>query len=282
VGIKPTYGRVSRAGVMPLSWSYDHVGPLARTVRDAALMLGAIAGPDPLDATTSRRPVPDYVAALGGPVGGLRLGVAGGFYADGLDAGVSAALAEAVTVLGGLGARVESLVVPDPGPIVSACSNVMVRAEAAVIHARLLKDRPGELQPAVRDRMSPGLTVTAQEYLLGQRLRAQLTREFIDSVFSRIDVLVTPTIPEPAPALAHVKSGSTADVIGRMGRFSRLTRPFNALGLPALSLPCGAAPDGRPLAMQLVGRPFDEATLLRLGHAYERATAWHHRRPALP
>jgi aspartyl-tRNA(Asn)/glutamyl-tRNA(Gln) amidotransferase subunit A len=268
--------------VMPLSWSYDHVGPLARTVRDAALMLGAIAGPDPLDATTSRRPVPDYVAALEGPVGGLRLGVAGGFYADGLDAGVSAALAEAVTVLGGLGARVESLVVPDPGPIVSACSNVMVRAEAAVIHARLLKDRPSELQPAVRDRMSPGLTVTAQEYLLGQRLRAQLTREFIDSVFSRIDVLVTPTIPEPAPALAHVKSGSTADVIGRMGRFSRLTRPFNALGLPALSLPCGAAPDGRPLAMQLVGRPFDEATLLRLGHAYERATAWHRRRPALP
>ena len=90
-----------------------------------------------------------------------------------------------------------------------------------------------------------------------------------------------PTIPEPAPALAHVKAGATADVIARMGRFSRLTRPFNALGLPALSLPCGAAPDGRPLAMQLVGRPFDEATLLRLGHAYERATAWHGRRPAL-
>jgi aspartyl-tRNA(Asn)/glutamyl-tRNA(Gln) amidotransferase subunit A len=101
-------------------------------------------------------------------------------------------------------------------------------------------------------------------------------------VFSRIDVLVTPTIPEPAPALAHAKAGATADVIARMGRFSRLTRPFNALGLPALSLPCGAAPDGRPLAMQLVGRPFDEATLLRLGHAYERATAWHRRRPALP
>jgi len=92
---------------------------------------------------------------------------------------------------------------------------------------------------------------------------------------------VTPTIPEPAPALAHVKAGSTADVIGRMGRFSRLTRPFNALGVPALSLPCGAAADGRPLAMQLVGRPFDEATLLRLGHAYERATTWHRRRPAL-
>jgi len=165
---------------------------------------------------------------------------------------------------------------------VSGCSNVMVRAESATIHSRLLKERPGELQPAVRDRMAPGLTVTAYEYLQGQRLRAQLTREFIDNVFSRVDVLVTPTIPEPAPALAHVKAGATADVIARMGRFSRLTRPFNALGLPALSLPCGAALDGRPLAMQLVGRPFDEATLLRLGHAYELATAWHRRRPALP
>ena len=282
VGLKPTYGRVSRAGVMPLSWSYDHVGPLARTVRDAALMLATIAGVDPLDATTSRQPVPDYVAALDGSVAGLRIGVAGGFYADGLDATVTAALAEAVTVLGGLGARVEPLAVPDPGPIVSGSSNVMVRAESAAIHSRLLKERPGELQPAVRDRMAPGLTVTAYDYLQGQRLRAQLTREFIDAVFSRVDVLATPTIPEPAPALAQVKAGATADVIARMGRFSRLTRPFNALGLPALSLPCGAAPDGRPLALQLVGRPFDEATLLRLGHAYERATAWHRLRPALP
>jgi aspartyl-tRNA(Asn)/glutamyl-tRNA(Gln) amidotransferase subunit A len=282
VGLKPTYGRVSRAGVMPLSWSYDHVGPLARTVRDAALMLGVIAGVDPLDATTSRQPVPDYVAALDGGIAGLRIGVAGGFYADGLDAAVTAALAEAVAVLGGLGARVEPLAVPDPGPIVSGSSNVMVRAESATIHSRLLKERPGELQPAVRDRMAPGLTVTAYDYLQGQRLRAQLTREFIDAVFSRVDVLVTPTIPEPAPALVHVKAGATADVIARMGRFSRLTRPFNALGLPALSLPCGAVPDGRPLALQLVGRPFDEATLLRLGHAYERATAWHRRRPTLP
>ena len=282
VGLKPTYGRVSRAGVMPLSWSYDHVGPLARTVRDAALMLAAIAGPDPLDATASRQPVPDYVAALDGGVTGLRVGVAGDFYADGLDDTVTRALAEAVAALGGLGARVEPLAVPDPGPIVTACSNVMVRAESAAIHSRILKERPGDLQPAVRERMAPGLTVTAYEYLQGQRLRAQLTREFIATVFSRVDVLVTPTIPEPAPALAQVKAGATADVIGRMGRFSRLTRPFNALGLPALSVPCGAAPDGRPLAMQLVGRPFDEATLLRLGHAYERATTWHRRRPTLP
>ena len=129
--------------------------------------------------------------------------------------------------------------------------------------------------------MAPGLTVSAVEYLHGQRLRARFTREFIDDVFARMDILATPTIPEPAPALAAAKAGSAADVIARMGRFSRLTRPFNALGLPALSLPCGVSADGRPLALQLVGRPFDEATLLRAGQAYESATAWHRRRPAL-
>jgi aspartyl-tRNA(Asn)/glutamyl-tRNA(Gln) amidotransferase subunit A len=267
---------------MPLSWSYDHVGPLTRTVRDAALLLGVIAGHDPLDATSSRRPVPDYLAALEGGVKGLRIGIAGGFYADGLDAEISRAIAEAVVAIRDLGGRVDPVAVPDPDPMVAACSNVMVRAEAAVIHSRILKERPGELQPAVRDRMAPGLTVTAVEYLQGERLRARFTREFIDDVFSRIDVLVTPTIPEPAPALAAAKAGSAADVIRRMGRFSRLTRPFNALGLPALSLPCGASADGRPLGLQLVGRPFDEATLLRLGHAYEGVTAWHRRRPALP
>jgi aspartyl-tRNA(Asn)/glutamyl-tRNA(Gln) amidotransferase subunit A len=208
--------------------------------------------------------------------------VAGGFYTEGLDTEVARALDAAVAALRGLGAAVEAVAVPDPGPMVAACSNVMVRAEAAVIHSRILKERPGELQPAVRDRMAPGLTVTASEYLQGQRLRARFTREFIDDVFSRIDVLATPTIPEPSPALAAAKAGSAADVIRRMGRFSRLTRPFNALGLPALSLPCGASADGRPLGLQLVGRPFDEATLLRLGHAYESATAWHRRRPALP
>lgn len=282
VGLKPTYGRVSRAGVMPLSWSYDHVGPLARTTRDAALLLSLIAGPDPLDATSSRAAVPDYLAALSGDARGLRVGVAGGFYAEGLDAVVTRALAEAVAVLGDRGATVEPVTVPDPMPMTEACNNPMVRAESAAVHARLLKERPDELQPAVRDRLAPGLTVSAYEYLQGQRLRARFTREFIGSVFSRIDVLVTPTIPEPAPALADAKAGASAAVVARMGRFSRLTRPFNALGLPALSLPCGAAADGRPLAMQLVGRPFEEATLLRLGDAYERATAWRRRRPALP
>ena len=279
VGLKPTYGRVSRAGAMALSWSYDHLGPMTLTVRDCALLLGVIAGPDPADATASAREVPDYLAALDAPVRDLRIGVPENYYFDELHPEVERAVREAIAALGSLGARVEALRVPDPGPMVAACNNTMVSAEAAAIHSRVLKERPGDLQPAVLARLAPGLRVSAYDYLQGSRLRAQLTREFIAEVFAKVDVLVAPTIPEPALALAEAKSGTTEDVVGRMGRFSRLTRPFNALGLPVLSVPCGFASSGLPLSVQLVGRPFDEASVLRLGHAYEQASPWHRRVP---
>jgi aspartyl-tRNA(Asn)/glutamyl-tRNA(Gln) amidotransferase subunit A len=281
VGLKPTYGRVSRAGAMALSWSHDHLGPMTLTVRDCALLLGVMAGRDPADATSSHRKVPDYTAALGGSVRGLRVGVLDGYYVDGLHPEVERATRDAIEVIGKLGTRVERLTVTDPEPMVAACNNKMVAAEAAAIHSRILKERPGELQPAVLARLAPGLRVSAYDYIQGSRLRAQLTREFITNVFSRTDVLVTPTIPEPAPALAEAKSGTTDDVVKRMGRFSRLTRPFNALGLPVLSVPCGFSAAGLPIGLQIVGRPFDEATVLRLGHAYEEAAGWTGRRPDL-
>lgn len=281
VGLKPTYGRVSRAGAMALSWSHDHLGPMTLTVRDCALLLGVIAGRDPADATSSHRKVPDYTAALDGSVRGLRVGVPEGYYFDGLDPEVERATREAIEVIGKLGTRMERLTVPDPEPMVVACNNKMVAAEAAAIHSRILKERPGELQPAVLARLAPGLRVSAYDYIQGSRLRAQFTREFITDVFSRTDVLVAPTIPEPAPALAEAKSGTTDDVVQRMGRFSRLTRPFNALGLPVLSVPCGFSAAGLPIGLQIVGRPFNEATVLRLGHAYEEAAGWTGRRPDL-
>jgi aspartyl-tRNA(Asn)/glutamyl-tRNA(Gln) amidotransferase subunit A len=281
VGLKPTYGRVSRAGAMALSWSHDHLGPMTLTVRDCALLLGVMAGRDPADATSSHRKVPDYTAALGGSVRGLRVGVLDGYYVDGLHPEVERATRDAIEVIGKLGTRVERLTVTDPEPMVAACNTKMVAAEAAAIHSRILKERPGELQPAVLARLAPGLRVSAYDYIQGSRLRAQLTREFITNVFSRTDVLVTPTIPEPAPALAEAKSGTTDDVVKRMGRFSRLTRPFNALGLPVLSVPCGFSAAGLPIGLQIVGRPFDEATVLRLGHAYEEAAGWTGRRPDL-
>ena len=280
VGLKPTYGRVSRAGVMPLSWSLDHLGPLSRTVADAALLLGIIAGHDPRDATSSRRGVPYYERMLDTPVDGLRVGLPENYFFDGLDAGMDTAVRAAARVFEGLGAEIVTLRVPDPRPVVDV-SNVIARAESAAVHARIVRERPHELQPAVRARLEVGFHITAHDYLQALRLRTRYARAFVAEAFAQTDALLVPVIPEPAPTLDAVKAGTVEEVVARMGRFSRLTRPFNGLGLPALSVPCGFSQDGRPLAFQIVGRPFDEATTLRLGHAYERATDWITRRPAL-
>jgi aspartyl-tRNA(Asn)/glutamyl-tRNA(Gln) amidotransferase subunit A len=271
VGLKPTYGRVSRAGAMPLSWSMDHLGPLTRTVADTALLLEIVAGQDPHDATSSPRGVPYYQRMLESPVAGLRVGVPENYYFDGIDAEMDAAVRAATDVLAGLGVLVTPLRVPDPRALTDI-GNVISRSESAALHTRLARERPHELQPAVRARLEVGFRISAHDYLQALRLRSRLTREFIAEVFAEVDALVVPVIPEPAPALEAAKSGSVDDIVARMGRFSRLTRPFNALGLPALTVPCGFSADRRPLALQIVGRAFDEATTLRLGHAYQQGS----------
>jgi aspartyl-tRNA(Asn)/glutamyl-tRNA(Gln) amidotransferase subunit A len=280
VGLKPTYGRVSRAGAMPLSWSNDHVGPMARTVRDCARLLQVMAGSDPLDPTASPAPVPDYLASLGGGLAGLRVGLVENFFFQGVHPEMEAAVRQAADVVAQLGGRVSEVHVPDP-QTTSDITNLISRAEASTIHARLLRERPHEIQPVVRARLELGTRIPAYDYLQALRLRARLARVFIAEVFGRVDVLLAPVIPEPAPPLAHATEGGVAELAARQGRFSRLTRPFNGLGLPALSVPCGFSAAGLPLAFQLVGRPFDEATVLRVGDAYQQATDWHTRRPAL-
>jgi aspartyl-tRNA(Asn)/glutamyl-tRNA(Gln) amidotransferase subunit A len=268
VGLKPTYGRVSRAGVMPLSWSLDHVGPMTRTVADCALILSVIAGHDSRDATSSRRPAPTAIAE--GSEAGLRVGVADNYYFAGLDPEMEAGVRAAIRRIEHLGARVETLALPDPESMISI-SNVVARAEAAAAHHRILRERPHELGDAVRVRLGVGLGIPATDYLQALRLRSRLTRTFITEVFARVDVLVLPVIPEPAPSYAANELGGVEAKVAKMGRFSRLTRPLNGLGLPALSVPCGLSRAGLPLAFQIVGRPFDEVTVLRLGQAYERA-----------
>ncbi len=269
VGLKPTYGRVSRAGAMALSWSNDHLGPMTGTVRDAALMLGVIAGHDPEDRTSSRHPVPYYLEAVEGGVAGLRLGVPENYFLDGVDGGIVATVEDAARQLAAGGAHLVRLRVPDPEPITDV-TGLISRAESAAIHARILKERPHELQPVVRARLEVGLQISAHDYLQALRLRARMTRHFIREVFAKADVLLMPTIPEPPPRLADVTSAPVGVVIARMGRFSRLTRPFNGLGLPALSVPGGLSAEGLPLGLQIVGRPFDEATVLRVGRAWEQ------------
>jgi aspartyl-tRNA(Asn)/glutamyl-tRNA(Gln) amidotransferase subunit A len=269
VGLKPTYGRVSRAGGMALSFSNDHFGPMTRTVRDAALLLGVIAGRDPEDGTSSHRPVPDYLAGIDDGVAGLRLGVPENYFFDDVDSGIATAVQEAAEALAARGARLVRLRVPDPQPLTDV-TGLISRAESAAIHARVLKERPHELQPAVRARLEVGLQISAFDYIQALRLRARFARQFIREVFAEVDLLLMPTIPEVAPRLADVTTGPVGDIIAHMTRFSRLTRPFNGLGLPALSVPCGQSADGLPRGLQLVGRPFDEATVLRAGRAWEQ------------
>jgi aspartyl-tRNA(Asn)/glutamyl-tRNA(Gln) amidotransferase subunit A len=279
-GLKPTYGRVSRAGAMALSWSNDHLGPMARTARDCALMLQAMAGADPLDPTASAHPVPDYLADLDAPVRGLRVGVPQNFFFQGLDPEMERGVREAAALLATLGARVAEIRLPDP-QVLNDVTGLISRSESSALHGGLLHDRPQELGAFTRARLELGLAVPAFDYLQALRLRARLARGFTRDVWSEVDVLAVPVIPEPAPPLRTATDGPLEDIVARQGRFSRLTRPFNGLGLPALSLPCGVSAAGLPLAFQLVGRPFDEATVLRLGHAYQRATDWHTREPDL-
>jgi len=277
VGLKPTYGRVSRAGVMPLSWTMDHIGPLAATVTDAALLFSLMAGHDAADPTSSPRPLDDVVGVLEGPVAGLRAAVPEAHFFDELSGDVEAAVRAAIGVLEKLGVRVGRATLPDLTSLTRECSTPIVAAEAATAHGRLLRERRDEVQPVVYARAAVGFSVSAVQYLEAQRLRERFAQEFAAAAFADADVLLMPTIPEPAPAYALAKAGSVEEIVARMGRFSRLTRPLNAAAVPALSVPCGFSADGRPLALQIVGRAFDEATVLRVGRAYERATDW--RRP---
>jgi aspartyl-tRNA(Asn)/glutamyl-tRNA(Gln) amidotransferase subunit A len=280
VGLKPTYGRVSRAGAMVLSWSMDHLGPLAWTARDVALMLGVMAGRDPADATASRRAVADYLADIDGGIRGFRVGLPENYFFQGLDPEVANGVRAAARQLGELGAQVKELRIPDAQHMTDVAM-LIARSESSALHSTILREQPEALQPTVRARLEVGLAISAHDYLQALRLRAQLTRVFVRDVFDEIDVLLAPVAPEPPPALAPLKAGTTDAFNARSGRFSSLTRPFNGYGLPALSVPCGFSKAGLPLAFQAVGRPFDEARLLRLAHAYQEAAGWHRQRPRL-
>jgi aspartyl-tRNA(Asn)/glutamyl-tRNA(Gln) amidotransferase subunit A len=272
VGLKPTYGRCSRAGVVTLSWTLDHTGPMARTVEDCAVLLQALAGHDPLDPASSRAAVSDYLAALGQPIRGLRIGVPSrDFFLDGADPEVVAAFEQALAVLRGLGAGVHDVAIPH---IWDAPSNMVIMAsEAFAYHERDLRERPELYGDLLRERLLHGGLYTGAEYVQATRLRERLRREMLE-VLRTVDLLATPTSPKPAPTFAAMYDTSLGFPRSNMP-------PFNLTGLPALALPCGFSTGGLPLSLQLAGRPFDEATVLRAGHAYQQATDWHARHPAL-
>jgi aspartyl-tRNA(Asn)/glutamyl-tRNA(Gln) amidotransferase subunit A len=278
-GLKPTYGRVSRSGVLPLAWTMDHVGPMARSAADCALLLGAIAGYDAADATTSVLPVPDYTAALSGDVKGLRIGLLRSFFLDGAAPEVAAAVTGAAKTFESLGAKVDEVAL-EHIDVVAAASFAIVASEALAYHATWLRTRAADYQPDVRDRLRRGAFVSGAQYVRAQQARA-LLRADVDGLLARRDVLLAPATPIPAPLAGEMETtiqGARSDVRSAL---TLMTRPFNLSGHPACSLPCGFADGGLPIGMQIVGRPFDEATVLRVADAYQRTTDWHARRPPL-
>jgi aspartyl-tRNA(Asn)/glutamyl-tRNA(Gln) amidotransferase subunit A len=278
VGLKPTHGRVSRFGVLPRSWSLDTVGPLARTVRDCARVMYVIAGMDVKDATCSSERVPEYEKQLSGRIKGLKIGVPENYFYDDATPDVRRCMRQSLEALESLGARVVELTVPDPQRLLDL-SNVITQPEVAAIHARWLRERSGDYS-IWRAGIDPGLVIPAASYLEAQMARPRLAREFVEEVFTRVDVLHAPVFAKPVPTIAETTPRSVDD-IPAIQTISRNNRPANFLGIPALSVPAGFASNGLPVAFQLMGRPFSESLLFRVGDAYQRVTDWHERAPDL-
>jgi aspartyl-tRNA(Asn)/glutamyl-tRNA(Gln) amidotransferase subunit A len=277
VGLKPTYGRVSRHGVFPLSWSLDHVGPMTRTVTDAALMLQAIAGHDRHDPTTRTAVVPDYTAALTGDIEGARLGIAREFYFEQVDAEISDNVRAAIQTLERAGAHVEDISLP-LSKYAAAAGRIISLTEAAQIHETFLQTRIADYSPDVRAGFMAGQLILGKHYLRAQRVRSLIRREMA-AALRRVDALVTPTVPIPAPRLGQNMVDIGQESVDIMSTLSRLTRAANLTGFPAISVPCGFTQSGLPIGLQLIGRPFAEATILQLAYAYEQETTWHQRLP---
>ncbi len=273
VGLKPTFGRVSLRGVVPLSWNLDHPGPMARRVEGAALLLQVIAGYDPEDPVSVDMDVPDYPAQLDGNVRGWRVALAEDPFFTKADADVLAAVRAAAEVFASLGAQVSFM--EFPGAYEAAKDNgLMVTSDAAAFHQERLTDLPEKFGEDIRQRLEIGAAYTSSEYSLARRNQTVLRRKF-EQFFNEYDLLLTATTPIAAPLLEG------PDAVEQARTLTRFTAPFNFSGLPAISLPCGFTDRGLPIGLQIVTRPWGEAALLRAAQAYESATEWHQRRPNL-
>ena len=274
-GIKPTFGRVSNYGVVPLSWSQDHCGPMTWTVADCAIMLQAIAGYDPKDPTTADVPVPDYLAALRDGVRGLTVGVPREYFyetAPGVDPQVIAAAERGLETLSELGAEIRDVAIPHIRYAQTA-NQVIMMSEAYSYHEANLKTRRQDYGDLVRQRFLLGGLLTASDYNQALRMR-RVIKDEMAAALQQSDVLVTPTYAAPAPKIEGYAGATTLTQ-------PSFTGPFNVSGLPAVSTPSGLSDEGLPMGLQVVGRPFDEATALRVAYAYEQAARFIDRRPPL-
>jgi aspartyl-tRNA(Asn)/glutamyl-tRNA(Gln) amidotransferase subunit A len=284
IGIKPTQTRVSRYGVMGLSFSLDNVGPLARTVSDAARVLAVIAGPDPRDPTGAAHPLSDYERAArdgtAAGIRGLRIGVPASYYGDDLDPEVQDCWEQGARRFAECGAEIVEVAVPFHEAL-SALASAISATEGATLHAHWMRTRPQDYSPQVRARIEMGLAVPARHYLAALTSRPRLVREFCDRVFGVCDALWTPVLPMPVPPRAETDYGDGPEMVAGLAALTRLTRPLNYLGLPGVVVPAGFDRNGLPIGMQLVGPPFAEARLLRVAAAFEAAAGLAARRPSL-
>lgn len=280
VGLKPTYGRVSRAGTTSLSWSLDHIGPLTRSVRDAAVSLGVLAGYDPRDPGSADMPVPDYLDGIDGGVKGMRLGVPRNFFFDHVDPEVERLVREAIAELERQGAVLREVELPLAEHYM-AVEFGLCMPEASAYHQLMLRDRGDKYNEDVRTALEVGEMISATDYIKALRVRQRIKEGWRD-MFADLDALVAPTLPAVAAAVGQTfftwPDGTEERLIDAYVRHSC---PANITGLPSISVPCGFSAAGLPVGMQIMGRPFAEPTILRIAEAYERATEWHERHPAL-
>jgi len=269
VGMKPTYGRVSKRGVFPLSWSLDHVGPITRTVEDNALMLNALAGHDTEDLYSVDRPAEDFMRELESSLQGTAMGFPAHFYSEHVDEEVEARVREAAEVFVSVGAEVREVEIPNLWDTLRA-QRLILAAEAYAVHEERLENEPEKFGEGVRERLMDGARPRAYRYANARRRGILATKEF-DRALDDVDVLLTPTLPTTATEIGQreVNIGDYEETV--RSALTRFTGPTDLTGHPSLSVPCGTTASGLPVGLQLIGRQFDEATLYRFGHAYEDA-----------
>lgn len=276
-GLKPTFGRVSRHGVFPLAHSLDTVGPMARCVRDLALVMNVTAGYDARDPSCANRPDEDFTALLGQSIAGLRIGVPQEHFYDVIDPEVRAAIQSAADVLQELGADVEECSIPALNDSLSI-SGAILLPEAGEVHRENLRLRPNDIGDDVRARLEDGALTPAIAYIKAQRARAEYNRRIAEAM-RKYDILLAPSAAAGAPKIEDDMVDVGGVSVSKLALLSRLTRPFNIGGVPAASVPCGFTSEGLPIGLQLAGRPLEDARVLQVADAYEQATDWHTRRP---
>ncbi len=289
-GLKPTYGLLSRTGIIPLSWSLDHVGPIAHSVEDCALLLETVAGYDPLDPDSVNVPLLDFPASLARhrdpaqAVAGTRIGVPDKYFFRSLDPEVEEAVRSAIELFLGLGAIVDEVEIPASIDEMFTVYRSIQRPEAYTFHMEQgwLQSMSSLYRPAIYEAILAGSSYSARDYILAQQARRDFTTG-MRGLFARVDALLTPTLPEPARSVARIDEPAVYEGVEEPAGYAlRYTFPFNLTGQPALTVPCGFTSANLPVGLQLVATHFGEPTLLRLGHAYQQVTDWHMRSPSLP